>query len=128
MNIEHVLERVKKWAKNAGEIQLASFRKQNFSIKYKSINDLVSSIDLECETYIKNKIREFYPMHTIIAEESGNNDNGTEDQWYVDPLDGTTNYIQGLPKLSLSIALYQNKKPLIGVIISSRRVHRGHNK
>jgi len=70
----------------------------------KSANDYVSEVDQEAEQAIIRTLREAYPDHAILAEESGAS--GTSEyQWIIDPLDGTTNFLHGFPQYAVSIAL-----------------------
>ena len=90
-------------AKGAGEILRASYGKEH-SIKYKGPIDVVTEIDGEAEDFIVQRIREAFPDHSIIAEESGKLDGNKKNRWFIDPLDGTSNYAKGLPIFSVSIA------------------------
>ena len=86
-------------AKAAGGIQLAYFRGDRLSIETKSnVYDVVTRADRESEELIAGMIAERYPDHAILGEEGGCRGNAASDwRWVVDPLDGTTNYSQGLP-------------------------------
>ncbi len=85
------------------------------SIQTKSQNDFVSEIDHRAEQEIINVIRTAYPNHGILAEESGSTP-GDEYLWIIDPLDGTTNFINGFPHFAVSIAL-QHKGKLVQAVI-----------
>ena len=79
-------------------------RMEAISVNTKGRNDYVSEVDRQAEAIIINTIRNFYPGHAILAEESGKlGDN--EYQWVIDPLDGTTNFLHGFPQFAVSIAL-----------------------
>ncbi|WP_391089187.1 inositol-1-monophosphatase [Vibrio sp. NH-UV-68] len=72
----------------------------------KGTNDFVTNVDKEAETLIIETIKASYPEHCIIAEENGVIEGkDTDVQWIIDPLDGTTNFIKGLPHFSVSIAV-----------------------
>jgi myo-inositol-1(or 4)-monophosphatase len=73
-------------------------------VRAKSQNDFVTEIDAAAEQAIIEVIREAYPEHAILAEESGQAGDA-EFQWIIDPLDGTTNFIHGFPQYAVSIAL-----------------------
>lgn len=105
----------KKSAIEAGKILLERFGKTH-QIKYKSEKDIVTEADLEAEKTIISIIREKYPDHNFYGEESGKSNTNSEYVWIIDPLDGTNNYAYGLPLFGLSIALYKNNKPVLGVI------------
>ncbi len=105
-------------AKRAGEIQLAYFRGDDLAIRTKSnVCDVVTRADKECEEYIVRTISEHYPDHAVLGEEGGCRGNASGDyRWVVDPLDGTTNYSQGLPVFCVSIALQYQGETIVGVV------------
>ncbi len=90
----------------------------SLSIQTKEKNDFVSEVDLKAEQEIINIIHRAYPHHGILAEESGeiNKESKDEFQWIIDPLDGTTNFLRGFPHYSVSIALKHNNRLEVGVI------------
>ncbi|KGK10485.1 inositol monophosphatase [Vibrio navarrensis] len=72
----------------------------------KGTNDFVTNVDKEAETIIIDTIKNSYPEHCIIAEENGTIDGKDKDvQWIIDPLDGTTNFVKGIPHFAVSIAV-----------------------
>lgn len=78
----------------------------NIETSQKGFNDFVSNVDTEAEAIIIDIIKSSYPEHSIIAEESGSIEGKDSDvQWVIDPLDGTTNFIKGLPHFAVSIAV-----------------------
>lgn len=84
-------------------------------VRTKAHNDLVTDVDVAAEAAIKAIIREAFPDHAIVGEESG----GTLVDgpcWVIDPLDGTTNYAHGFPFFAVSIALCKDRQPVLGVI------------
>ena len=105
-------------AKGAGEIQLAYFRGDDLGIETKSnAYDVVTRADKESEAYIAAAILERWPDHEILGEEGGSMGRaGSDYRWVVDPLDGTTNYSQGLPVFSVSIALQYRGETIAGVV------------
>lgn len=92
-------------ALEAGELMVrAAERLDSVRFSEKSQNDFVSEIDQKAEAVIIKHLRRTYPDHAILAEESGAT--GQSDYvWIIDPLDGTTNYLRGLPHYAISIAL-----------------------
>lgn len=82
----------------------------------KGENDFVTNIDKGAERLIIDIIHKAYPQHTIIAEESGNTVGEDETAWIIDPLDGTTNFINGLPHFCVSIAVRQKQRTEVGVV------------
>ena len=115
---EEFLDFIFPLAEGAGKIQLAYFRGDELSIRTKSnIYDVVTRADKESEEYIAKAISERYPDHEILGEEGGSRGNaGGDYRWVVDPLDGTTNYSQGLPIFSVSIALQYMGETIVGVV------------
>ena len=105
-------------AKGAGEIQLAYFRGDDLGIETKSnAYDVVTRADKESEAYIVQAILGRYPGHGILGEEGGvMGTAGSDYRWVIDPLDGTTNYSQGLPIFSVSIALQHKGETVAGVV------------
>ncbi len=110
-------------AREAGQILLEKFgRKINVS-KKGDIN-LVTEADLASEKLIIEKIKSYYPKHSILAEESGDavilgGDNKWK--WIIDPLDGTTNYAHGYPCFCVTIALEHDGEIVIGVTFDPTR-------
>lgn len=112
------LEKALAWARAAGEIQLEMFRRPSLEQHTKqNLFDVVTKADKESERLIVDNILESFPDHSILAEESGRS--GAEDSewlWVIDPLDGTTNYSQGLPAFCVSIALRHKGVTVVGVV------------
>ncbi len=94
-------------ARNAGKIIARAFEELDLvETTQKGSNDFVTNVDREAEKAIIATIRKSYPEHSIVGEEFGVNQGTNEDyQWVVDPLDGTTNFIKGIPHFCVSIAL-----------------------
>lgn len=105
-------------AREAGRIQLTYFRGDDLAMKTKSnVSDVVTRADRESEELIVRSILERYPTHAILGEEGGaRGDAASEWRWVVDPLDGTTNYSQGLPVFCVSIALQYRGETVVGVV------------
>jgi myo-inositol-1(or 4)-monophosphatase len=78
---------------------------QHLKIEYKGEADLVTAADRAAEKLIRERIAQKWPDHDILGEEQGLNDRGSEYRWYVDPLDGTTNYAHGFPVFCVSLGL-----------------------
>lgn len=105
-------------ARRTGELQLAHFRGHDLGIRTKSnVSDVVTRVDRESEEHIAHSIAERYPDHALLGEEGGCRGCDESDwRWVVDPLDGTTNYSQGLPVFSISIALQFQDETVAGVV------------
>ncbi len=100
---------VKAARRAGGIINRASRNIDVIAVKEKAANDYVSEVDREAEQAIIRTLREAYPAHAILAEESGasGGSGNPEYQWIIDPLDGTTNFLHGFPQYAVSIALAQ---------------------
>jgi myo-inositol-1(or 4)-monophosphatase len=95
-----------KAARKAGSIiSRASFDLDKLTVRSKHQNDFVSEVDHAAEEAIISVLREAYPRHGFLAEESGARDADAEYVWVIDPLDGTTNFLHGFPQYCVSIGL-----------------------
>lgn len=117
----------------AAILQAHSLRRSDLVIDKKARNDLVSQADRDAEAAIIEQLQENTPQFGIVAEETGGQASGAA-TWYIDPLDGTTNFLHGIPHYAVSIALVahegtyvQGDKPLevdtpvIGVVYDPNR-------
>lgn len=89
--------------------------RSSYVIEHKGPIDLVTSVDRGAQQIVVEAIKSSYPEHAILAEEDFQTENAGEFRWIIDPIDGTTNYVHGLPLYCVSIAAYRDKQPLIGV-------------
>ena len=96
-----------KAARRAGQIiNRASMDVGHLKVSVKQQSDFVTEVDRAAEATIIDTLREAYPQHAILAEESGATEGSdSEYQWIIDPLDGTTNFIHGFPQYAVSIGL-----------------------
>lgn len=103
----------------AGKILEKNFGK---TIKFQRKKDLslLTEIDLEADKIITKIIKQNFPSHNIVSEESGG-EYGKEFTWLIDPLDGTTNYTLGFPFFSVSLALLCQEKPILGLVFNPIR-------
>jgi myo-inositol-1(or 4)-monophosphatase len=85
-------------------------------IEYKGESDLVTEADKEAERKIEEILREGFPDHGMLTEESGETESQGDARWIVDPLDGTTNYAHGVPFFCTSIALERAGEVILGVV------------
>lgn len=104
-----------KAAKEAGEFLKTGFY-SNQVVVGKGRHDVVSKVDLESEKSILDLITNNFPNHSIHAEESGTLEKNSDYKWYIDPLDGTSNLLLGIPYFSVSIALSYKSEVIIGVV------------
>jgi myo-inositol-1(or 4)-monophosphatase len=91
-------------AREAGALLMHHFN-QHIKIEYKGDADLVTAADRGAEKLIRERIRQNWPSHDVLGEEQGLTDSGSEYRWYVDPLDGTTNFAHGYPVFCVSMAI-----------------------
>jgi myo-inositol-1(or 4)-monophosphatase len=111
-----------KAAKRAGQYilkNLGKISKEDINLKQKA--DFVTRVDKESESIIINTIKECFPHHSFLTEESIKDEDTENYRWIVDPLDGTTNYIHQYPVFSVSIALEYKKEIILGVIFNPLR-------
>jgi myo-inositol-1(or 4)-monophosphatase len=114
------LTQVIEWARSAAELLREGYGKQH-EVDLKGRIDLVTEMDRRCEDYLVSQIRSHYPQHTIVAEESGLLEGHAEHCWYIDPLDGTTNYAHAVPFFCISIGYAVNDQMMLGVVIDPMR-------
>ena len=110
-----------KAARKGGETALRHLRHvHQLKVHTKQHNEFVTKVDLEAEEAIIETIRERYPDHAFLAEESGQTGDG-DHVWIIDPLDGTTNFIHGFPVFAVSIALRIKGRLSVAVIYDPNR-------
>lgn len=97
------LPNIQKIAREAGDLLMSHFGK--VEIEYKGEVDIVTVADREAETLIVGRIRGLWPRHDITGEEGTRTNTGSDYRWYIDPLDGTTNFAHGYPVFCVSIAV-----------------------
>ncbi len=105
-----------KAAKEAGKIILSYYSKNVNAISKGSTYNLVTKADIASENKIVSIIKDKFPGHSILTEESGEEIHKSDYCWVIDPLDGTNNFYHKFPMFCISIALYKKGKPLIGVV------------
>jgi myo-inositol-1(or 4)-monophosphatase len=112
-----------KAARKAGGVILRASRDIDLvKVESKRRNDFVTEVDRAAEAAVIGVLREAYPHHAILAEESGHTRGSqAEYQWIIDPLDGTTNFIHGVPQYCVSIGLLHKGVPTQAVIYDPNR-------
>jgi myo-inositol-1(or 4)-monophosphatase len=117
MNYEDICRQVIAIAKEAGTFIKAEAQLFNSSkIEYKGKNDMVSYVDKTAEEMIIKALKAIVPGAGFIAEENKEHLQGETFNWIIDPLDGTTNFIHGIPAFAVSIALKENEELVAGVV------------
>ena len=108
------------WVPRAAEIareagaRLREFFARGVETEYKGDVDLVTVADRTCEALIKGRLAEVFPEHGVYGEEGTRERMEGEFRWYVDPLDGTTNFAHGFPQFCVSLGLEQRRPGLAG--------------
>ncbi|HEX4809017.1 MAG TPA: inositol monophosphatase family protein [Bryobacteraceae bacterium] len=105
-------------AHDAGQILMAH---RGVGFELKGEYDLVTAADRASETLVVKRLKERYPDHGIIAEEGGHAEMRSEYRWYVDPLDGTTNFAHGFPMWNVTLALARKGEVIAGVVFDPVR-------
>jgi len=114
------LEVAQEIAREAGTL-LAGFHERHIGFKLKGDFDLVTAADVASEKLVLERLRNRFPSHSVVAEESGGHKGSSEFCWYVDPLDGTTNFAHGFPAFCVSMGLEQAGEPIAGVVFDPLR-------
>ena len=96
-------------AREAGALLMEYFH-QHVKMEYKGDADLVTIADRKSEILIRERIKHNWPTHDVLGEEQGLIDTGSDYRWYVDPLDGTTNFAHGFPVFCVSMGLEYKKQ------------------
>jgi myo-inositol-1(or 4)-monophosphatase len=114
--MQALLNTAVKAARKGGDTALRYLnRVGDIEVRSKARNEFVTQVDHLAEAAIIDSIRERYPQHAFLAEESGAR-GGNEYTWIIDPLDGTTNFVHGFPVFSVSIALRVRDQIEVGVV------------
>jgi myo-inositol-1(or 4)-monophosphatase len=113
-------------ARRAGELLRNSYERVE-RVDRKSRRDVVTEVDYASEKLALEAIRERYPHDAILAEESGHHERQRPEgepsgrTWVVDPLDGTVNYANGIPFFCVSVAMVEENRPVVGVVLDPLR-------
>ena len=108
-------------AREAGSL-LREYFARRVKVEYKGDVDLVTEADRNSEKLLLNRIQKEWPHHDIVAEEGGRVvDRGSDYRWYVDPLDGTTNFAHGYPVFCVSLAIDYKGRRVAGVVYDPTR-------
>src|SRR5580692_9164078 len=102
-------------AREAGAL-IASYHSRGIGFELKGENDLVTEADRASERLIVERLRSHFPTHAVVAEEGGGIEGSSEYRWYVDPLDGTTNFAHGFPMFNVTLGLERAGELIAGVV------------
>lgn len=100
---------------------LQSQWRQEHAVTVKGFRDIVTEMDVKCETLILDHLRDAFPNHAMTSEEAGADTDEANVRWMVDPIDGTTNFSHNNPNFCTSIAAVENGQPVVGVIAEPLR-------
>ena len=101
---------------------IKEFKKNGIKVREKGFHDLVTDADIAAEEAILEVIKNHFPSDEILAEESAARDSMNECRtWIIDPIDGTTNFANDFPIYCVSVALWENRQPKVGVVIEVNR-------
>lgn len=103
-------------AARKAEKKLLHYFGNNKGIKEKSNKSLVAKADLDANKAVIDTIKSHFPEHSILSEETGYNKNKSDYKWVIDPLDGTHNFIHGIPIFGTSIALEYKNEAVLGIL------------
>lgn len=102
-------------AHEAGVLLLEGWRQRPATQQKRTASDLVTEFDLRCEDLLRDRLGKAFPDHRVVGEEQGG-ERGDEPTWYVDPIDGTTNFAHGHPFFCVSLGLWRGETPIAGVV------------
>jgi myo-inositol-1(or 4)-monophosphatase len=117
MNLQRICEEVCVIARETGAFiksEIAGIKSED--IETKGLNDFVTHVDKQSERRITAALSDIVPEAGFIAEEKTNDRKGDRYNWVIDPLDGTTNYIHGVPCYAISIALMDTEEVILGIV------------
>lgn len=101
--------------KDCSELFLQGYH-SNKDVRFKGTVDLVTEYDVAIENILTKALQEAFPDFTIIGEESTKEITHPDKAIYIDPIDGTTNFVHGLPFCAISVGMWENGEPLAGVV------------
>lgn len=107
-------------AREAGTL-LLNYLEKRPAWEVKGEQDLVTEADRASEALVVSRLHQYFPAHSVVAEEGGGTDRNSEFCWYVDPLDGTTNFAHAYPAFAVSIGLLQGEEIIAGVVYDPTR-------
>jgi len=107
-------------AREAGAL-LSTYFERGIAFELKGDFDLVTEADRASERLVVERLRSHFPSHSIVAEEGGGHEGSSGYRWYVDPLDGTTNFAHGYPVYNVTMGLELDGEMLVGVVFDPNR-------
>ena len=110
-------------AANQAGVVLKQAWQGTHNIRFKSPRNIVTDTDLLVEEVILSYLQDAFPDHAFTSEEAGADKVSSQVRWFVDPLDGTTNFSRDNPNFCISLAATENGQPVVGVILDPLRDH-----
>ncbi len=102
-------------AQQAGTLFLEGYHAHK-EVSYKSDIDLVTQYDVAVEELLKTLLAEAFPGHTLVGEESSDAHTFPDKAIYIDPIDGTTNFVHGIPFCAISLGIWEGQRPVAGCV------------
>ena len=114
-NLITVYKKVKSLVKRASKIA----RKKDFNVDEKgsSIN-VVTTVDVNVQEFLVKNLKKIFPQAGFICEEENLLEKDKEYCWVIDPIDGTFNFVKGIPQVGISVGLIKNGEPILGVVFN----------
>lgn len=117
MTTDTALSRLESTIKGATEVAAPwSQKRSELAFSEKSIGQIVSDADTTVETYVRGRLADNFPGQPIVGEEFGGELSSEQSGWAIDPIDGTTNFVLGLPLWAISIGYYHEGESVLGAI------------
>ncbi len=113
--LERLRDRAVEIAHEAGELLSTGFRSSPALRSKRTDSDLVTEYDERCEALLRERLEVAFPGTGVVGEEGGG-ERRADGLWYVDPIDGTSNFAHGHPYFCLSLALWEGSRPVCGVV------------
>jgi len=109
------INRLKQIALDAGKIVKEGYTSHK-EVSHKGVVDLVTEYDVKTEAFIIDQLEKAFPDHTLVGEESHQGSYHYDKAIYIDPIDGTTNFVHGIPHLAISLGVWEQGTPTLAVV------------
>jgi myo-inositol-1(or 4)-monophosphatase len=116
MDLIDIIKKLKTLASDIKDRHFDNTKIRFSELNTKSVNQLVTDMDIQVEREIVAKLREILPEAAFLTEEATTHQSTAKYQWVVDPIDGTTNFIHHVGPFAISIALHENNLPIVGLV------------
>ncbi len=111
------IDTLKQIALEAGKIVKEGYSSHK-EVSHKGVVDLVTEFDIKTEAFIINQLKKAFPDYTLVGEESHQGSYHYDKAIYIDPIDGTTNFVHGIPHLAISLGVWEQGKPTLAVVFN----------